>query len=56
MFEQLNRCLSFREISIGINQSPEFLSDLGLSQSPAKSTVSYGNEKRNYRVLKDIYN
>ena len=28
MFGQLNRCLSLREISLGIDQSPEFLADM----------------------------
>ena len=55
MFGQLNRCLSLREIAIGIDLSPEFLSDIGLSQSPAKSTMSSGNEKRNYRVFETLY-
>ena len=55
MFGQLNRCLSLREIAIGIDQSPEFLSDIGLKQSPAKSSMSAGNEKRNYQVFEDLY-
>jgi len=55
MFGQLNRCLSLREISLGIDQSPEFLADIGLQQSPAKSSMSYGNEKRNYRVFEELY-
>lgn len=55
MFGQLNRCLSLREISIGIDQSPEFLADIGLSQSPAKSSMSAGNEKRNYQVFEELY-
>jgi len=55
MFGQLNRCLSLREISLGIDQSPEFLADIGLQQSPAKSSMSYGNEKRNYRVFEDLW-
>ena len=50
MFGQLNRCLSLREIALGIDQSPEFLADIGLQQSPAKSSMSAGNEKRNYQV------
>lgn len=55
MFGQLNRCLSLREISLGIDQSPEFLYDIGLSQSPSKSSMSYGNGKRNYKVFEDLY-
>jgi hypothetical protein len=55
MFGQLNRCLSLREIAIGIDQSPEFLADIGLHQSPAKSTMGTGNEKRNYKIFEDLY-
>jgi len=55
MFGQLNKCLSLREIDMGIDQSPEFLSDIGLQQSPAKSTMSDGNAKRDYRVFEDLY-
>ncbi len=55
MFGQLNKCQSLRDIALGIDQSPEFLADLGLSQSPAKSTMSDGNAKRDYRVFEDIY-
>ena len=55
MFGQLNLCLSLRETSIGIDQSPEFLADIGLKQSPAKSTMSAGNEKRNYQVFEELY-
>ena len=55
LFGQLNRCLSLREIAMGIDQSPEFLSDIGLSQSPAKSSMGTGNSKRNFNVFKDLY-
>ena len=55
MFGQLNKCLSLREIDMGIDQSPEFLSDIGLMQSPAKSTMSDGNAKRDYHVFEDLY-
>jgi hypothetical protein len=55
MFGQLNNCHSLREISLGIDQSPEFLHDIGLQQSPAKSTMSDGNAKRNYQVFEAIY-
>lgn len=55
IFGQLNKCLSLREIDMGIDQSPEFLSDIGLVQSPAKSTMSDGNAKRDYRVFEDLY-
>ena len=55
MFGQLNRCSSLREIALGIDQSPEFLADIGVKQSPAKSSMSAGNEKRNYQVFEDLY-
>jgi hypothetical protein len=55
MFGQLNCCSSLRDISLGIDQSPEFLADLDLKQSPAKSSMSYGNEKRNYQVFDELY-
>ena len=55
MFGQLNHCLSLREICLGIDQSPEFLSDIGLLQSPSKSSMSAGNMKRNYKVFEGLY-
>jgi hypothetical protein len=55
MFGQLNKCHILREIALGIDQSPEFLHDIGLLQSPARSTMSDGNEKRNYQVFEYIY-
>jgi hypothetical protein len=55
MFGQLNNCHSLREIALGIDQSPEFLYDVGLQQSPAKSTMSDGNKKRNYQVFEALY-
>ena len=55
LFGQLNKCLSLREIAMGIDQSPEFLSDIGLEQSPAKSTMGDGNAKRDFRVFEDLY-
>ena len=55
LFGQLNKCVSLREIAMGIDQSPEFLADIGLSQSPAKSTMSDGNSKRDYRVFEELY-
>lgn len=55
IFGQLNNCHTLREIALGIDQSPEFLADIGLKQSPAKSTMSDGNKKRNYQVFEDLY-
>jgi len=55
MFGQLNNCHILREISLEVDQSPEFLHDIGLQQSPAKSTMSDGNKKRNWQVFEAIY-
>jgi len=55
MFGQLNKCLSLREISLGINQSPKFIADIGLSQSPTKSIMSDGNTKLDYQVFEHLH-
>jgi hypothetical protein len=55
MFGQMNKCTSHREICIGLGGDEKFLRDIGLSQSPARSTMSDGNAKRNYMVFSDIY-
>lgn len=54
-FGQLNKCLSLREITLGLGTTPEFIKDIGLLQSPAKSTMSDGNAKRDYKVFESIY-
>ncbi len=43
LFGQLNKCWSIGEIAMGRNQSPQFLADIGLDQSQAKSTMGDGN-------------
>jgi hypothetical protein len=55
LFGQLNKCLSLREMTMGLGLSPESIKDLGLGQSPAKSTMSDGNAKRDYRVFERLY-
>lgn len=57
LFGQLNKCLSLREreVTMGLGLSPEILKDLELRQSPAKSTMSDGNAKRDYRVFELLY-
>ena len=54
-FGQLNKCLTLSDISTGIGVSETFISSLGLSQSPAQSTMSDGNKKRNYKVYEALY-
>jgi len=55
MFGQLNKCNSYREICIGMGGDEKFLRDINLSQSPARSTMSDGNVKRNFKVFEEIY-
>lgn len=54
-FGQLNKCLTLSDISTGIGISETFISDLGLAQSPARSTMSDGNKKRSYKVFETLY-
>jgi len=42
---QLNKCLTLSDISTGIGIRETFMSDLGLEQSPARSTMSDGKVK-----------
>ena len=55
-FGQLNKCFTLSDISTGIGVSETFISSLGLDQSPARSTMSDGNKKRDYRVFEALYN
>jgi hypothetical protein len=55
MYGQLNKCTSHREITLGLNGDEKLLRDIGLDQSPARSTMSDGNKKRKSDVFKDIY-
>lgn len=55
LFGQLCRCSTLEDISVGIGVSETFIQDLGLLQSPAKSTMSDGNRKRDWRVFEHIF-
>lgn len=54
-FGQLNKCLTLSDISTGIGVSETFIADLGLEQSPARSTMSDGNRNRDWRVFESMY-
>ena len=54
-FGQLNKCYTLNDISSGIGVSQTFIADLGLTQSPARSTMSDGNKKRDYKVFETLY-
>lgn len=55
-FGKLNKCLTLSDISTGIGISKTFISDIGLSQSPARSTMSDRNKKRGYQVFESLCN
>lgn len=55
LFGQLCKCSTLEDISVGIGVSETFIKDLGLMQSPAKSTMSDGNKKRNWQVFERLY-
>lgn len=55
LFGQLNKCHTLRDIVIGFNISRDFLQDVGLQQSPARSTMSYGHKRRDWRVFEEIF-
>lgn len=54
-FGQLNKCQILNDTSAGIGVSEIFIRDLGLSQSPARSTMSDGNKKRDWQVFESLY-
>ena len=54
-YEQLNKCYTLNDISTGIGVSEIFIGDLGLNQSPARSTMSDGNKKRDWKVFESLY-
>ena len=55
IFGQLNKCYTLSDISCGLSISTTFLDDVGLKQSPAKSTMSDGNKNRGYKVFENLY-
>ncbi len=54
-YGQLNKCYTLNDISTGIGVSETFICDLGLNQSPARSTMSDGNKKRDWKVFESLY-
>lgn len=56
LFGQLCKCSTLEDISVGIGVSETFIGDLGLEQSPARSTMSDGNKKRNWQVFEKLFN
>jgi len=55
LFCQLGHVNSVRDISNGLRSITGNIQHLGCSQAPAKSTISYINEHRNYKVFQEFY-
>jgi uncharacterized protein YlbG (UPF0298 family) len=55
LFGQLNKCLTLRDITLGLGLNTKLLEDLNLEQSPARSTMSDGNENRDSQVFEFLY-
>jgi len=55
LYGQLNFCQTLRDITLGLGLNTKFLDDLNLKQSPARSTMSDGNESRDSRVFEHLY-
>ena len=55
-FRQLDKCESLSGISSGIGINKKLIEDLKLSQSPARSTMSDGNKKRDWPVFEHLHN
>jgi len=55
LFGQLNKCYTLRDIVVGFNVSADFLRDVGLKRTPARSTMSYGHQHRDWRVYETIF-
>jgi hypothetical protein len=54
-FGQLNKCQTLSDISTGLGVSETYIQDLGLKQSPARSTMSDGNRQRPWQVYEYLY-
>jgi len=54
-FGQLNKCYTLNDISTGLGISYKYIKDLSLLQSPARSTMSDGNKKRNWKIFEALY-
>lgn len=56
LFGQLNKLSTLDDLSSSIGVSETFIKDLGLQQSPARSTMSDWHKKRDWRVFEHLYN
>jgi hypothetical protein len=55
LFCQLGHANSVRDISNGLRSITGNIYHLGCTKAPSKSTISYVNEHRDYRIFRDFY-
>lgn len=55
LFMQFSGVNSLRDISNGLRSATGNLSHLGVTQAPSKSTISYQNKNRDYKVFEQLY-
>lgn len=55
LFMQLANANSLRDISNGLRSATGNLNHLGIEKAPSKSTMSYINERRTYKIFMDLY-
>jgi hypothetical protein len=55
LFCQFAKSQSLRDISNGLRSATGNLNHMGVNQAPSKSTLSYQNEKRDYKLFKEYY-
>lgn len=55
VFCHLSKAQSLREISNGLRSTTGNLNHIGLKYAPAKSTLAYANEHRNWKVFQSAY-
>jgi len=55
LFMQLANANSLRDISNGLRSATGNLNHLGIKKAPSKSTLSYINEHRTYKIFMDLY-
>jgi hypothetical protein len=55
LFCQFARSQSVRDISNGMRSATGNLNHLGINRAPSKSTISYQNKHRNWKLFRDYY-
>lgn len=55
IFMQLSSAHSVRDIATGLLSATGNLNHFGITKSPSKSSISYLNKNRTYKVFEDIY-